>query len=219
MVCISWAHGSKLLSAVAHHRGEWNAFKSHSDYINPVFLQETLLLLFPGGSPPTPSTFPTQIFNNKNILGLEMLLQDRFLVSSAWPWSQTLRLTLSMGGQVMVSASPALCDSQYQSSANPIVRQFSWCKGDRNLPHKEWIFFFSFKNKYSDLDHFVKQGDPHHLLLLTVLGKPVCLLFKSHYICKTLFSSLFLFLFFFFLNRWDQVGGIIPALFSQSFPT
>lgn len=141
---------------------------------------------------------PSQLrfFNNKNILVLEMLLQDRLLVSSAWPWSQTLRLTLSMGGQVMVSASPALCDSQYQSSANPIVRQFSWCKGDRNLPHKEWIFF-SFKNKYSDLDHFVKQGDPHHLLLLTVLGKPVCLLFKSHYICKTLFSSLFLFLFFF----------------------
>lgn len=42
----------------------------------------------------------------------------------------------------------------------------------------------------------MKQGDPHHLLLLTVLGKPAGLLFKSHYIYiyKIIFPSFFFFL-------------------------
>ena len=131
-------------------------------------------------------------------------------------------------GQVMFSV---LCNSQDQSSANPIFRQFCWCKGDHNLPHKEWIFFLHLKINIQIWYISWSKGDPHHLLFLTVLGKPAGLRFKSHNKYNIdFFPSLFLFLFrilfpfsfflsFFFFFRWHPVKWVILAPFSQSLPT
>lgn len=119
------------------------------------------------------------------------------------------------GGQVMGSASPA----PVTLSINPVpipapdsfadVREITICL-TRNR------YFSVFKNKYSDSEHFMEQGDPHHLFLLTVLGKPADLFFKSNYIYRIFFSHCSG---FFSLSQMDQVKGVILAPFSQFLPT
>lgn len=126
-----------------------------------------------------------------------------------------MKLTFSMGGRLW----PQLQQPPVTLSINPVpipapdsfadVREITICL-TRNR------YFSAFKNKYSDSEYFMEQGDPHHLFLLTVLGKPADLFFKSNYIYRIIFSHCLLFFFFF---RWDQVKGIIPAPFSQFLPT
>lgn len=208
MVGISWVLGSRLLSAASHHRRVWNTSKSHTNDIIPA-----LPVISTGDSGPTLSTFTTRICCIKNILVVQSLEQDGSLVSAALPWNQILKLTFSMGGRLW----PQLHHPPVTLSFNPVpipapdrfadVREITICLM-RNR------YFSAFKNKYSDLEHFKEQGDPHHLFLLTVFGKPADLLFKSHYIHRILFSHCSPFFF-----RWDQVRRMIPAPFSQFLPT
>lgn len=58
----------------------------------------------------------------------------------------------------------------------------------------------------------MKQGDPHHLLLLTVLGKPEGLLFKSH--CTYIIVFFFFLLSFFLSSHPLFITVLMYILFS-----